>query len=432
DGYTNAYWPGTSYVDSQAPEDGIATAWQHVEVLSRPVITTVPAAYFVVGQSLQITGQVTSSDRVPDRHAAVPQQRRRPLRAGPDDGAPDAGRAPRRQRLHVQRLRAQQLHGAGRAALLRHRRQRRLPEHLLPTDGRLRRHQRRLPRHRPARAPLIATLMNRNPVSRRLLALVVAGALTASLTTSLTTVLHATPASAAAAPAPIGVPLTPENIAKAPHWTITAPTTSEAAVTMAGGALSLVTGTGGTSSGTAPAAAAAMSAPATGNTVDAPGEWPTGQHDRSRTGNAAWEEFITDPAGAVYTGTTLDKVQTNPAIVDDIAYFGGAGADKHIYELDLQTHNLIASGQLPGSVLSSPTVADGWVYFAAADGHVYRVSATDGHLSESWQFPQAASTAVGGFIGAPPRSTRASCTSVPPMATCTPSTPPTAPRSSRP
>src|SRR5439155_21099628 len=126
--------------------------------------------------------------------------------------------------------------------------------------------------------------------------------------------------------------------------------------------------------------------------------WPTGNRDRARTGNAAWEEFITMPAGAAWTATTSDKVQTNPAIVDDVAYFGGAGADRRVYAVDLQTGNMRWNVQIPGSVLSSPTVANGWVYFGGADGRIYRLSTRRGELS--WQYPGAATNPVGGFVGA--------------------------------
>lgn len=65
DGYTSAWFPGTSYVGSQAPVDGMRTGWVHVEVLSRPQIVHVPPGYYVPGRALQLSGTITSATGFP-------------------------------------------------------------------------------------------------------------------------------------------------------------------------------------------------------------------------------------------------------------------------------------------------------------------------------------------------------------------------------
>lgn len=66
DGYTTAWFPGTSYVGSVEPVDGERTGWVHVEVFSRPLIAHVPPAYYVPGQALQVDAEVTSATGFPE------------------------------------------------------------------------------------------------------------------------------------------------------------------------------------------------------------------------------------------------------------------------------------------------------------------------------------------------------------------------------
>lgn len=176
------------------------------------------------------------------------------------------------------------------------------------------------------------------------------------------------------------------------------PSGPDAALTVSDGLLSLDLSGDSTALGEAPTAQATATASSVDGVPDATGDWPTGNRNRARTGNAAWEEFITVPAGSKWTTKTSDKVQLNPAIVDDIAYFGASGTDQRAYAVNLQTGIIEWDQPLPGSVLSSPVVDDGWVYFAGSNGRIYRYAARNGQLT--WTWPPTTSNAVGGIIGA--------------------------------
>lgn len=138
------------------------------------------------------------------------------------------------------------------------------------------------------------------------------------------------------------------------------------------------------------------------STSDSAGEWAVGNKTPARTGHAGWDEFVAPPLTTKWHAEADDKVQVNPAIVDDIAYFGGAGTDRTLYAVDLQTGSV--SWQLPilGSILSAPAVTGPWLYFGGSDGHLYRVSAgrkSSGGGAISWTFP--ASGSVGSIVGGP-------------------------------
>lgn len=139
--------------------------------------------------------------------------------------------------------------------------------------------------------------------------------------------------------------------------------------------------------------------------TEAPGEWAMGGRNLARTGNAAWEEFLSVPLRTDWTAEAGDKVQVNPAVVDDIAYFGGAGVDRTVYAVDLQDGDQVEwSVTIDGSVLSAPAVTEEWVYFGGADGRLYRVSAgrqVDGGGQRSWSFPAEGAAPVGAIIGGP-------------------------------
>lgn len=64
DAYTESYWPGTSYTGSQIPVYGVG-AWHHVEVLTRPLAAHVPPAYYVPGEAMPVSAEVTSSTGFP-------------------------------------------------------------------------------------------------------------------------------------------------------------------------------------------------------------------------------------------------------------------------------------------------------------------------------------------------------------------------------
>lgn len=65
DVYTNSFSPGTSYVSAVDPVDGSRVAWHHVEVLSRPLVAHIPPAYYVPGEPLQVSAEVTSATGFP-------------------------------------------------------------------------------------------------------------------------------------------------------------------------------------------------------------------------------------------------------------------------------------------------------------------------------------------------------------------------------
>lgn len=201
-----------------------------------------------------------------------------------------------------------------------------------------------------------------------------------------------------ASPVPVaGEVSSPPVVDNVLKWSLPAETTDLASLSTSGGALELVSGTGPESTGTASATSSTLARPS--SDFLGPGEWPMGNHDLARSGNAGWEEFISVPLEQRWTGTALDKIQTNPAIVDDVAYFGGAGADRRVYAMDLHTGGSKWIVQIPGSVLSSPAIAGSSVYFGGADGRLYRVARADGSLI--WSYPDRFSVAVGTIVGGP-------------------------------
>jgi RHS repeat-associated protein len=127
-----------------------------------------------------------------------------------------------------------------------------------------------------------------------------------------------------------------------------------------------------------------------------PGEWAVGNHDLARTGDASWDQVLSTPLHTVWTGNISDKVQTNPAVVDDVAFFGGANTNHGVYAVDEQSGTMRWTTQLGGSVLSSPAVANGIVYFGGADGVLYALSTSDGSL----KFSYPSSGTVGTIVGA--------------------------------
>ena len=130
-----------------------------------------------------------------------------------------------------------------------------------------------------------------------------------------------------------------------------------------------------------------------------PGEWPMGNRDAGRTGDAAWQEFISVPVTERWSVQASDKVQVNPAVAGGMAYVGGAGADRRVYAIELHTGDIRWQVELPGSVLSAPAVTDHFVYVGAMDGRVYKLSRADGSLA--WQFPGAFDAPLGGIVGGP-------------------------------
>lgn len=60
---------------------------------------------------------------------------------------------------------------------------------------------------------------------------------------------------------------------------------------------------------------------------------------------------------------------SSPAVVDGVAY--DDSFDRDLYVLNAATGALQWRYRTVGVVLSSPAVADGKVFFASSDGHVY-------------------------------------------------------------
>lgn len=153
-----------------------------------------------------------------------------------------------------------------------------------------------------------------------------------------------------------------------------------------------------TASGTDGEGVSAVSTPE--SSVDgAPGEWPMGNRDGARTGDASWEEFVSLPMRQKWAVTTSDKVQVNPVVVGGVAFFGGAGIDRRVYAVELHTQRTRWVVQLPGSVVSAPAVTDHWVYVGSLDGRLYKLSRADGSLA--WAYPSLDQPAAGSIWGGP-------------------------------
>ena len=86
--------------------------------------------------------------------------------------------------------------------------------------------------------------------------------------------------------------------------------------------------------------------------------------------------------GLKWVFLTEGGVQTSPAVVDDIVYFGCA--DKNFYAVDIRTRKEIWKFKTEGHICSSPAVADGVVYFGCADKNFYALDAKTG--KEKWKF----------------------------------------------
>ena len=77
--------------------------------------------------------------------------------------------------------------------------------------------------------------------------------------------------------------------------------------------------------------------------------------------------------------TTNGSVISSPSVADGIVYFGSQ--DKNIYAVGAWSGNLIWKFATQGAVESSPAVANGKVYTGGDDGYVYCLDAYTGALS---------------------------------------------------
>lgn len=124
--------------------------------------------------------------------------------------------------------------------------------------------------------------------------------------------------------------------------------------------------------------------------------WPMFNHDLAHTGYST----STAPTSnhILWTFTTGGAVETSPAVVDGIVYFGSD--DGYVYAFDAAKGNLIWNYSTGGPVQSSPAVVDGVVYVGGYLSHaVFALNAYTGELV--WRSPtdsiypnQISSTAV--------------------------------------
>jgi outer membrane protein assembly factor BamB len=113
--------------------------------------------------------------------------------------------------------------------------------------------------------------------------------------------------------------------------------------------------------------------------------WPMFRHDpaHSATGQSG-------PANLIlrWNFTTEGAVISSPSVADGRVYFGSQ--DKNIYALDARTGDFIWKFATSGRLKSSPAVVDGRVYLGPDDGTIYCLDAYTGSLL--W------SKGAGGFI----------------------------------
>jgi hypothetical protein len=113
--------------------------------------------------------------------------------------------------------------------------------------------------------------------------------------------------------------------------------------------------------------------------------WPMFNHDLAHTGYST----STAPTSnhILWTFTTGGAVETSPAVVDGIVYFGSD--DGYVYAVDAAKGNLIWNYSTGGPVHSSPAVADGVVFVGSdnpsnshiKDGHnIYALDAKTGAI----------------------------------------------------
>ena len=77
-------------------------------------------------------------------------------------------------------------------------------------------------------------------------------------------------------------------------------------------------------------------------------------------------------------------MDSSPAVADGVVYVGVDGFDDGLLALDAATGQLLWEYETESSVTSSPTVANGGVYFGSYDQRLYALDATTGNLL--WRF----------------------------------------------
>ena len=114
--------------------------------------------------------------------------------------------------------------------------------------------------------------------------------------------------------------------------------------------------------------------------VPSPTDWPTYRHNAARSGatpsslperlQEAWQIEL--------------KGRLSQPVAADGRVFVAAGDRHMVYAVDAASGKRLWSFTAGGRIDSPPTCSDGSVLFGSADGHVYSVRASDGHLA--WRF----------------------------------------------
>jgi eukaryotic-like serine/threonine-protein kinase len=113
-----------------------------------------------------------------------------------------------------------------------------------------------------------------------------------------------------------------------------------------------------------------------------PDNWPMFNHDLAHTGYSTSTSPRTNQT--LWTFTAGGAVQTSPAVVDGIVYFGSD--DGYVYALNAANGSLIWKYNTFGPVQSSPAVNNGVVYIGGYHSHaVFALNAYTGALI--WQAP---------------------------------------------
>ena len=117
------------------------------------------------------------------------------------------------------------------------------------------------------------------------------------------------------------------------------------------------------------------------NSSSLDGDWTMFRHDVSRTG--ATDIIATNPTGEVkWSFQTGKEIGSSPTVANGMVYFGCR--DFNLYALDAKTGELKWTFTAGSWIESSPTVANGVVYFGSNDGYLYAVDALTG--DKLWDF----------------------------------------------
>lgn len=118
-------------------------------------------------------------------------------------------------------------------------------------------------------------------------------------------------------------------------------------------------------------------------TVSAAGaaDWPMFRGNAARTGYAS--EQAAPPFTEAWTFAAGDSILSSPAVYDGIVYFGSR--DGRLYARDARTGAAVWNYRTSGWVESSPCVSSDTVYAVSMDGYLYALDRQDGSLK--WLTP---------------------------------------------